>query len=69
MRRRYQNTVRDVTVQAVDIGVFFGVQVNANQVSGVMMEAIGQVRKRRYPPFCSTHVSHERDALAIGRDV
>jgi hypothetical protein len=38
----YQNTLKDVTVQAIDVGVYLGVQVNGNQVSGVMMEAIGQ---------------------------
>jgi hypothetical protein len=38
----YQNTLRDVSIQHVDIGVYIGLQVNANQVSGVMMEAIGQ---------------------------
>ncbi len=38
----YQNTLKDVTIQAIDVGVYLGVQVNGNQVSGVMMEAIGQ---------------------------
>ena len=38
----YQNTLKGVTILAVDVGVYLGVQVNGNQVSGVMMEAIGQ---------------------------
>lgn len=42
-RGRYQNTVRGVSILSIDVGVYLGVQANANQVSGVMMEAIGQV--------------------------
>ena len=47
----YQNTVREVTVKNVDIGVYIGVQVNANEIDGVMMEAIGQSAYRLDGPL------------------
>jgi hypothetical protein len=37
----YQNTVRNVRVTSVDVGVYMGPEVNGNQVSGVMMGGIG----------------------------
>ena len=39
----YQNTVSGITIRFVDRGIFLGVQVNGNIITGVQMEAIGQV--------------------------
>eukprot|EP01052_Picozoa_sp_SAG31_P076373 SAG31_NODE_35644_length_321_cov_0.698198_1_plen_77_part_01 len=38
----YQNTVRNIQVLDVDVGVYLGPEVNGNQVSGVMMGGIGE---------------------------
>jgi hypothetical protein len=38
----YQNTVRNIRVLDVDVGVYLGPEVNGNQVSGVMMGGIGE---------------------------
>eukprot|EP01052_Picozoa_sp_SAG31_P027453 SAG31_NODE_2572_length_5459_cov_3.008396_5_plen_215_part_00 len=38
----YQNTVRDIQVSDIDVGVYMGPEVNGNQVSNVMMIGMGQ---------------------------
>ena len=38
----YQNTVRNIQVLDIDVGVYLGPEVNGNQVSGVMMGGIGE---------------------------
>ena len=37
-----QNTVKNIRVVDIDIGVYLGPEVNGNQVSGVMMGGIGE---------------------------
>ena len=37
----YQNTVRDVVIMAVDVGIYMGKWVNANQISNVQYISIG----------------------------
>ena len=38
----YQNSVRDITVSDIDVGVYLGPEVNGNSVSNVMMIGMGQ---------------------------
>ena len=38
----YQNTVSGVSVEDVDIGVYLGEDVNANSITDVMMQSIGE---------------------------
>jgi hypothetical protein len=39
----YQNTVRDVVITAVDVGLYMGKWVNANQISNIQYISIGTV--------------------------
>ena len=39
----YQNTVRDVIITAVDVGLYMGKWVNANQISNIQFISIGTV--------------------------
>ena len=50
----YQNNVRDVAISGVDVGVYAGKYVNANQLSGIQMGDLG-----RYGTTWHTHTLHQ----------